>query len=190
MFTNNYILFQKTRFSSRHYADTVTGVKNAVGTTCEIGLSSAYSCDIGGWLNRGRCAAIVGKYTGYIQNADHGGVYFGAGSTPATKEDYCLEAPITSGLTITNPSALTWENGGNGKYTVAADYLVRNTTESDINIGEIGVFVSAHYNSYTNLGNSTENNVLLMERTVLETPVTIPAGEARLIEYKITFNQS
>lgn len=137
--------------------------------------------DLGYWLNKAKCS----KFPTYsaVFTEEYCGVFFGAGATPATTSDFKLESPIESGLNITNPSKYTFKDDGEGKWTYSADYVVQNNSGAEINLHEVGIV--------TYLGSSsTEFYPVLMERTVLETPVTIPAGEARLIEYKVTFHQS
>lgn len=191
MFTNNYIKFQKDRFEQSHNCDAVTRLVNADGSTQNAYVRYFVCTDIGGWMKTARCKKIFGTVSSSTLNDNtYPGVYFGTGSTPATKSDYKLESPITSGLTITNPSALAWTEDGNGKYTASADFVVRNETESEINIYEIGLFTPFSYNyNYTTINSSMPVDYALMERTVLTEPITIAPGESKLVTYKITFNQ-
>lgn len=114
------------------------------------------------------------------------GVYFGTGSTPANLADHTLQSPITSGLTITNPSRVLLESEKEGQYTLSASYVLTNATEAELNIYEMGVvtpaLVGGQYGSCL--------YPVLMERTVLTEPITIPPGASKLVTYKITFNQT
>lgn len=186
MFTNNYIALKKQIFLSSYstYYKDVRG-QSIQGYNCTL----AYY-DIGQWLHLARCQSIKTTVTSG-NPGNYPGVYFGSGSTPATKDDYTLESPITSGLSITNPSALTWVDNGNGKYTATASYVVQNTTDAEINIYEIGVFSSVN-TYYLGSSNNSSNQffLVLMERTVLDVPIVIAPGEAKLVTYKVTFNQT
>lgn len=176
MFTNQYIVFRKVMFTGNaEYMNNVSGSK------FQGAASKMYECDLGKWMGIARC----GDFTAEADSLSdvYPGVYFGSGSTPATKADIRLVSPITSGLTFTNPTSLVWTNDGNGKYSVAADFIVRNTSESEINIYEIGLFTAC-------VRSTGKTYRCLMERTVLDVPIVIAPGEAKLVTYKITFNQT
>lgn len=169
MFNNNYKLFKEMQFfcTNKQFID-VNNTKRSVN------MQYCYSSDIGADMEVANCRALDSAYKG---------VYFGSGTTPPQASDYRLEAPITTGLSIINGSSPITTDKGNGTYEVSASYIVRNTTAADITISEIG------YISYLNNSNST-GYPILFERQVLAVPVTVPAGEAKLITYKITFNQT
>lgn len=185
MFTNNYINFQEMRFFG-----ITSSVSNDFGKKYRftgtdgtaLGASSypldmrnfSFDSEIGYYLNRAKCR----NFPTLTENNVYCGVYFGSGSTPATKNDYKLESPITSGLTIANPSIPSISYSENGKYEVMGVYSVTNSSDTEINIWEIGIVTQL-----------VDWNVL-MERTVLTEPVTIAPGETKIITYKITINQS
>lgn len=189
MFTNNYLAYRKHAFLGSDNTYYVT----ADGSSRTMYRLSIEVADLGQWLRLARCGEILttSKTGAYPDTAVHPGVYFGSGSTPASKSDYKLESPITSGLAITNPSNLAWTDDGNGKYEVIADYILRNTSDAEINIYEIGVF--SPVNSMSNSMYGSSSNVwwlTLMERTVLNEPISIAPGESKLVTYKLTFNQT
>jgi hypothetical protein len=143
-----------------------------------------YSLDFGGLMRYGRCKTFpTSKGEDKPVQSDYG-VYFGSGSTPATREDYKLESPIESGLSITNPSSLVWLETDGGNCSAVADFVLRNTSGAKIVVREVG-FVSALIRQ-----NDGDFYPCLFERTVLDNPVTIPAGEAKLIEYKVTVSET
>jgi hypothetical protein len=190
MFTNNYIEFQKARFTAKSNSSYAT-LKRADGATAKAYVGGLFVSDIGYWMTKAKCKAINAENTyTMLSNDIEQGVYFGAGSTPANRGDYKLESPITSGLSITNPAAAVWTNEGNGKYSISSDFIVRNTTTSEINIYEVGVFTPVGTQQNSAPDKSTSVSYVLMERTVLAEPITIPSGEPRLVTYKITFNQT
>lgn len=189
MFTDNYIKLSNLFFMGDSYKRFV----NAAGNEQDGYSYNLGSYGIGKYMKSGQCRSLVTtmKQDPNPDNSVCPGVYFGSGSTPATKADYTLASPITSGLAITSPSAVVWSDDGNGKHTACADFTVRNTSQSEINIYEIGLFsaVQSNYSGYN--GNySNQWWLTLMERTVLEEPITIAPGEAKLVTYKITFNQT
>lgn len=189
MLTNNYYAYKKLEFSggtsyNGSHPENLT-FKTVDGSS--IGFNNPSLCTtygtygaLGYWLNKAKCAALPTQstYTSY----GNGGVYFGTGTTPATLADYTLEKPITSGLSITNPSKYSFNDNGEGKWTYSASYVLTNTSGAEINIYEIGIITMAG-----TTGNSTYAP-LLMERTVLTEPITIPAGGAKLVTVTVTQN--
>ena len=178
MFTQNYIDGVKGLFKGESFKFVPCGGGSAIEGSyerSEIGK-------IGYHMRVATCREYVtsGQSSVYAVST---GVYFGKGTTPATKDDYKLESPITSGLTITNPSYFVEVHGGDGKYIWVSDFVVQNTSGAEVNISEIGLHLPFYYS-----GNSTYY-LTLAERTVLDEPIVIPAGATRVIEYKITFNQ-
>ena len=95
------------------------------------------------------------------------GVLFGTGTTPPTYTDNKLSGSPIRGLTVS--AEVTKENYSN---EIVALYTITNNTGNDVTIGEVGL-------CYT---------WALLDRTVLENPVTIPAGSIGQITYTITFN--
>lgn len=115
------------------------------------------------------------------------GVVFGNGDSPvASHTDYAL-----SGSRITNIGATINRKGvseSNGVFTTTAIFTITNRGEEEITITEAGVLGlcngrRADSTSTTNYYVST-----LYDHTVLDTPVTIPAGGVGQVEYTITFN--
>lgn len=119
--------------------------------------------------------ACMHLYSGSVANK---GVCFGTGTTAPTVDDYCLEKPITSGLTVTNPSAVTYNRTDEYEEYTATFGVTATAT---VTITEIGLrFVPYTY--------SGDNAYAMIDRTVLENPIEIPAGESRQITYTIRFN--
>lgn len=101
------------------------------------------------------------------------GVYYilGRGTTPATVDDYNLEDMITSGLSCSWAIAVDEDKDAIHKLTLTS------TSNEDITIGEIGIAgnVNVAGNWYS----------VLLERTVLDSPITIPAGGLGVIDYAV-----
>ena len=108
------------------------------------------------------------------------GVSFGTGTTPATVSDYCLESILASTqINVSVPSAVSYSRGDTyEEYSVT--FGITNKTTEAITISEVGLTAEP----------SGGNPILyaLVDRTVLDTPVTIPAGQSKQITYTIRFN--
>jgi hypothetical protein len=137
------------------------------GSSPQIYASKEYDEDIYKCLKTARIAAIPTTTTTTASR----GVFFGTGKTPATAEDYTLESPITSGVSVTNPQGIAVKDNGE-VMSLYATYALKNVTATDIEISEIGVV------------SHLQQNHVLMERTVLDEPVVIPAGGSKAITYR------
>lgn len=116
----------------------------------------------------------------------NGGQAFGTGDTPASEDDYTLESVITSGLSASAPSVTTEYDSENNCYFRRMTYTINNTSDADITIKEVGTYRGIAYASTLGAtGSSTK--LLLVDRTVLDTPLTIPAGEAGVLRYDFVF---
>lgn len=107
-----------------------------------------------------------------------GYIILGSGTTEPTPEDYCLESQITENLSCDSVSV--------SRNTTIKTYTATfsNSGTSPMTVTEIG-YVSRTSYAYNAGENSFDN--FLMDRTVLDTPVTIPAGESRTITYTLSF---
>jgi hypothetical protein len=123
-----------------------------------------------------------GPYLGNILSsaAGNGGVIFGTGTAEPSVNDYCLSGELVT--TITGTASVTFTNDDNGA-TASALYTLTNTGSADVVIGEIGLIASLYSSSSTNL-----NYKALLERTVLDQPMTIPAGGIGQVTYTIRMN--
>ena len=127
----------------------------------------------------------TGNTAGFINALNHmaktGGrnsttyIQCGTGTTAATEDDYRLES-IATGL---NCESVVTAVGNNYSKTYTA--IFSNTTNADIIVTEIGFFIT-----YPTTGDSSVDYYLL-DRTVLTTPITIPAGESKAITYELGF---
>lgn len=123
--------------------------------------------------------------TAVTLNKDAAGISVGTGSTPAKDSDYNLEAPITAGINL----ALAKTGDGideDGCPYVKYDITVTNTGSDPITVTEIGY--KQNYGVTSKYpGSATESTayVVLLDRSVLSTRVTIAAGDAGIITYKL-----
>ena len=105
------------------------------------------------------------------------GVSFGTGTTPATASDYCLESILgDTQISVSTPSKVSFSRADTyDEYSVT--FGITNKTDAAITISEVGLTAAPVSNKY-----------VLVDRTVLDTPVTIPAGQSKQITYTIRFN--
>lgn len=122
-------------------------------------------------------AALLNPST-YYGTATYG-VFFGSGTTPPTINDYCMESVIATELTIAKPSAVSL-NETDDYWEMSVTYGI--STSSGKTISEVGLF--AAYNKTTDLSKS-----VMIDRTVLETPIVIPAGQSKQVTYTIRLNK-
>lgn len=195
MFTANYDLYRKIMFVGENvYSSSPMNVSKGFVRTSGAELETNYGSasasglgNLGYWISKVRCAEIP---TGTVKSAiDAGfGTYLGSGATPASKDDYTLENPITSGLQISNfyagkNSNFVYTEDEAGNQTFAAPCVVTNTTEAEINVYEIGIITPVSSNGSTFY-------FVLMERTVLTEPITLLPGEPKLIQISVKINQT
>ena len=114
--------------------------------------------------------ANVLKNINATTNQSNGGVAFGNGTHAPSMDDYTLSGSLVTAFTASAVMSKT-DN------TLKATYTL--TATADITISEIGLF-GLYY--------SGNRYPFLIERTLLDEPVTIPAGGVGQVEYTITFN--
>ena len=101
------------------------------------------------------------------------GVYFGSGNTPPSSDDFTFSGEILHNAEAT--ASVTKETTENG-IKLIGKYNITNTGAEAFTIAEIG------------LVNGFGTKRALFDRTVLDEPVTIPAGGVGQVVYTITFN--
>lgn len=86
----------------------------------------------------------------YITTNSISGIYtvegfqFGSGTNNESYEDYCLQTPITSGLTLADPLGNLEPSALDGQSLKSKrSFTITNSTASPITVNEIGVFVRA-----------------------------------------------
>lgn len=105
----------------------------------------------------------------------YGGVILGTGDTPPTLDDYRLSGTVIS--TFAYNSSFTSETDGDG-VTMQTVFTITNTGTEAFTIKEIGLIASTGTNA-------SEQYKMLYDRTVLDNPVTIPAGGVGQVTYTI-----
>ena len=117
----------------------------------------------------------------WSKSSEGRGVSFGTGTTPDDASNYCLESILSSTqIDVSTPSAVSFSQFDTyEEYSVT--FGVTNKTAEAITIAEVGLTALPDKESNTSY-------YALVDRTVLDTPVTIPAGQSKQITYTIRFN--
>lgn len=110
------------------------------------------------------------------------GIVAGSGVTPPTEDDYNIETPISLNYTSVPVEALSLDNNGNPLVTLTIQ--ATNNSNTTITISELGYFVGVGCNDTSGAASSTVRSILI-DRTVLDTPVTIPADGSATITYTL-----
>lgn len=120
----------------------------------------------------------------YVNNT---GTYFGDGTGELTRDSYKLFGNVITGLAVTSNIKTTREND---IVTKEVTFTVANNNAQDITISEIGIFGGSgkYYPNIDSSSTSSYSDYLLLEHTLLDEPVTIPAGGVGQVTYTITFN--
>lgn len=116
------------------------------------------------------------------QSAGVSGVMFGTGTTPVTIDDYKLSGSIITGLTPSISESVGADE--NGAYRTVI-YTLTNTNSYDVTIGEVGAVIMCCESTSTM---ASSRYPALVERTVLDKPITIPAGGFGQVTYTVRFN--
>lgn len=100
------------------------------------------------------------------------GVLFGSGTTPPTIDDYSFSGNVVSGCTCsqTNTSEIADDGKSSQWQTV---FTITNNNTDAVTIGEVGVFTEVYLR---NSSAAYEHKAIMLDRTVLETPITIEPG--------------
>lgn len=126
----------------------------------------------------------ISQLTENTYTLNHATIVVGNGTTAPTEEDYYLESPITSGLSVTGLTGGSVRDNENKHIGSKIVYTLQNNSSSDITISELGLIQAL---ATTVVSNTPSNPYwFLMDRTVLSTPITIPPGETANISIKFT----
>ena len=103
-------------------------------------------------------------------------LFVGTGDTPVTANDYCLAE--SKELQVTGASCTHTEN----ETTLVTRSFINNTAD-DVIIKEVGLYVFHDFNGVTNA--NTYQYIVMVGRTVLDTPVTMAVGDGYTFTYII-----
>lgn len=118
--------------------------------------------------------------TSYSSN----GVIFGDGSTPPSVSDYCLSGNVITGIVSSSTrKATSTENSAEN--TVL--FTITNNNAKAVTISEVGyIGYNQYYTSAT--GSNSFSDYFLLDRTVLESPITIEPGGVGQVTYTLRMN--
>lgn len=109
------------------------------------------------------------------------GVVFGTENTAPTIDDYQMAGEHFVDYTESH----TYENTLDGTTrTLSCRYTLTNTSTESVTIGEVGLSIYAHRKASSHYYYTG----FLIERTALDSPVTIPAGGVGIITYTLKFD--
>ena len=150
------------------YFNTPSGINDRYGSAIFSALSPG-KCNVG--LANSSDPQLPASYVGAM-------LAFGTGTTPETYEDYRIETPISSGLTLvsaggslTNATAI---NNVTHHVTSKRSFTVTNSSASPITITEFAIYVSRGSSATT----------VCVYREVLTTPVTLNPSESLVVEFQ------
>lgn len=121
-----------------------------------------------------------------ISQTMNNGIYLGTGTTPPTENDYRLENVISSSSGISGATPTVNRRIDNdGNIYIEFTFLLSNSTNNDVTVNEIGYFQLFNGGDTQYSGVSAQIS-LMLDRTVLSTPVVVPANGSAAMKYKIT----
>lgn len=113
-------------------------------------------------------------------SAGNSTILFGTGTTPPTRDDYTLSGTKIEGLTQQNMIG-SYEMLDDG-IKITKILFMNNSGTEDVTIGEIAWITGMISTSMT-----YGRDDILLDRTLLEEPITIPVGGTAQINYSIFF---
>lgn len=136
---------------------------------------------------------LVGNLISTVGMADYdtwSGFSFGTGTTAPTINDYKIENFISGSdmskvLTDTARGVDT-----NGKPYMEFTFVLSNRTSSTITVTEVAYVTNSIAVCDSASATSAFQNDILIDRTLLDTPVAIAAGDSASIKYRITCDMS
>lgn len=171
------VAVNKTSISTKINTITDT-IKNAQGNTYVLGARNMTNTQyMGKFFPFGASCYFQDLITTHSQA--YSGIAFGTGTTPATEDDYALEAIISSGLNLQTIEQESAQNA-NGDYIYNLLLSITNTTGSPITINEVAMCCGGSSQS-----DSYYPGHYVLDRTVLDTPVVVPANGIAYLKYSI-----
>lgn len=168
-----------------NYYKGIQKIHNPAGVTKYKGLTGVEQTHGGysDWMNLGGAISATTARQAYIKNlqttfSSNGGVVLGTGTTQPTLNDYCLSGELITGYTYNSTVSNSVDDEGQ---SITATYTITNSSDENFTIGEIGIIAS-----FTK--NAAAAEKALLERTVLDKPLAIPAGGVGVITYTIRLN--
>jgi hypothetical protein len=124
----------------------------------------------------------IGNPTSLQLGVNGWGISVGTSDTAATDEDVNLASTITSGLSgvINNSHGMD----GDDPYVIF-NIVLTNSTASDIIVREVGYKQNVYSGTTVGATSGLGNGLILVDRTVLSTPLTVPARGNAALQYKL-----
>ena len=124
------------------------------------------------------------SYNSYFTSeSDAKGVIFGNGNTAPTINDHALAGDHLTTATITPSFSYTRDTDG---ITSICQYTILNNGTDAFTVSEVGLAIPWYGKKTTdNSSSSGKYYPVLIERSLLDTPVTIPAGGVGVVTYTI-----
>lgn len=123
----------------------------------------------------------------------HNGFAFGSGNSAESEDSYTLDSIISSGISASFAESDEKDMASN-KRMHHINITVTNNGGSEITIKEVGIFNypigTATTRGSTVITSSSYKHDILIDRTVLASPVTIAPGASALIRYTFEYDIS
>lgn len=113
------------------------------------------------------------------------GVVFGTGTTPPTPNDYTISGEQIK--TIAATSQVSCIVNDDGSHDLIAEYVIHNTGSTAFTIGEIAYIATVVGGPAKT---TSSNRPCMMDRTVLDVPVTVEADGVCQLTYKIKMSRT
>lgn len=120
-------------------------------------------------------------------NATNAGFHFGSGTTAPTENDYKMESDFTSGISVVlNSSARSYTPKPHMTFT----FTITNTGSSSVTVSEVGIVTANIQCCTSSSATSASSNNILIDRTLLDTPLTIAPSSTAALEYTVNCEMS
>lgn len=173
MFTKNWYKALAATATQTSGKDTYTAID---GVTTNLVTNNEYYIQYGRDTETKQCPSIYRMRTSYSSSS---GVILGTGNTPPTIDDCKLSGDLVTGYIY---SVTVTHNIDEYGVTSTALYTITNTSSKTITIGEIGLM------AVLSSGGANAQSQALLERTVLDVPLTIEPEGVGQLTYTIRFN--
>lgn len=130
--------------------------KNLAGDTIQKGWNENFP-----WFKR-----LKNNPSNFDSYGDYA-VVVGGNDTPSIKDDYAFSLDLNNSLTVLS-TATNSIISADGTRKLKFTKTVSNDTAEDIIVKDVGIIIST--------GNSSESNIFLIAREVLDTPITVAAN--------------
>lgn len=135
------------------YRPGIAVFKNLAGDTVQIGWNNGFP-----WFQQ-----LKNNPSNFVNYGDYT-LVVGENYTPTSKDDYAFSLDLNNSLTVLSVNT-NYILDANGVRKLRFTKTVSNDTAEDIIVKDVGIIIST--------GNSSESNIFLIAREVLDTPITV-----------------